>query len=171
MKNINYQDIKSLDVEIFPKRHSGIFFKILSSLNPCSRLNEEGHITASGLVIRNGRALLIFHPYIREWMQPGGHIDAGETPIDAAIREVYEETGVICKPIERSLDPIDIDLHEIPANPKKGEAAHLHIDFLFLFEAAEEGESPEEIPKAWLPFEEISSARLKRAIKKLQNEA
>ena len=171
MKNNNHRVIKGLDVTALPKRLSEIFFKILSSLNPCSRLNEEGHITASGLVIRNGQALLIFHPYIEKWMQPGGHIDAGETPIDAAIREVYEETGVICKPIEGCLDPIDIDLHDIPANPKKGEAAHLHIDFLFLFEAAEEGESPEEIQKAWFPFEEISSARLKRAIKKLQNEA
>ena len=171
MKNINYQDIKGLDVTTLPKRHSGIFFKILSSLNPCSRLNEEGHITVSGLVIRNGRALLIFHPYIKEWMQPGGHIDPGEAPIDAATREVYEETGVICNPIKGCLDPIDIDLHEIPANPKKGEAAHVHIDLLFLFEAAEEGESPEEIQKAWLPFEEISNARLRRAIKKLQNEA
>ncbi len=102
-------------------------------------------------------------------MQPGGHIDAGETPIDAAIREVYEETGVICNPIEGYRDPIDIDLHEIPANPKKGEAAHVHIDLLFLFEAAEEGESLEEIQKAWLPFEEISNARLRRAINKLKN--
>lgn len=170
MKNNAYPVTKGLDVTALPKRLSGIIFKILSSLNPYSRLNEEGHITASGLVIRNGLALLIFHPYIEKWMQPGGHVDLGESPIDAAIREVYEETGVICKPIEGCLDPIDIDLHEIPANPKKGEAAHLHIDFLFLFDAAEEGESPEEIQKAWLPFEEISSARLQRAIKKLQNE-
>ncbi len=143
--------------------------EIFNSENPFSRSNQLGHITASGLVIRNGRALLIFHPYIREWMQPGGHIDPGEAPIDAATREVYEETGVICSPIKGCLDPIDIDLHEIPANPKKGEAAHVHIDLLFLFEAAEEGESLEEIQKAWLPFEEISNARLRRAINKLKN--
>ena len=143
--------------------------EIFNSENPFSRSNQLGHITASGLVIRNGWALLIFHPYIKEWMQPGGHIDAGETPIDAAIREVYEETGLICNPIEGYRDPIDIDLHEIPANPKKGEAAHVQIDLLFLFEAAEEGESLEEIQKAWLPFEEISNARLRRAINKLKN--
>jgi len=63
--------------------------EILNSKNPFSRSNQLGRITASGLVIRNSRALLIFHPYIKEWMQPGGHIDAGETPIDAAIRGGY----------------------------------------------------------------------------------
>ena len=29
------------------------------------------------------------------WSLPKGHIDEGETPIDAAIREIYEETGII----------------------------------------------------------------------------
>ena len=143
--------------------------EIFNSENPFSRSNQLGHITASGLVIRNSRALLIFHPYIKEWMQSGGHIDAGETPIDASIREVYEETGVICNPIEGYLDPIDIDLHEIQANSKKGEGAHLHIDLLFLFEVAGEGEPLEEIRKAWLPFEEITNTRLRRAINKLEN--
>lgn len=143
--------------------------KILDSENPFSRLNQLGHVTASGLVIKNGQVLLIFHPYIKEWFQPGGHIDEGESPIDAAIREVYEETGILCKPLEGSLEPIDIDFHEIPANPKKGEDTHLHIDLLFLLQAEGEGESPEEIQKAWVPLEEIYNARLRRALDKLQN--
>jgi 8-oxo-dGTP pyrophosphatase MutT (NUDIX family) len=70
--------------------------EILASENPFSRSNLMGHITASGLVIRDGSVLLIFHPYIKQWFQPGGHIDDGEEPIRAAIREVFEETGVVC---------------------------------------------------------------------------
>jgi 8-oxo-dGTP pyrophosphatase MutT (NUDIX family) len=66
---------------------------ILQSKNPFSRANPLGHITASGLVIHENRVLLIFHPYVKRWFQPGGHIDEGELPVDAAIREVYEETG------------------------------------------------------------------------------
>jgi 8-oxo-dGTP pyrophosphatase MutT (NUDIX family) len=130
-----------------------------------------GHITGSGLVIKDGKALLIFHPYIKQWFQPGGHIDDGEFPIEAAIREVYEETGILCESIEGQLDPVDIDLHEIPANPKKGEGAHLHIDLLFVLQVIEERDSPEDIQKAWVPFDQITSPRIKRALQKLQDHA
>jgi 8-oxo-dGTP pyrophosphatase MutT (NUDIX family) len=143
----------------------------LDSENPFSRSNQLGHITGSGLVIKDGKALLIFHPYIKQWFQPGGHIDDGEFPIEAAIREVYEETGILCESIEGQLDPVDIDLHEIPANPKKGEGAHLHIDLLFVLQVIEERDSPEDIQKAWVPFDQITSPRIKRALQKLQDQA
>jgi len=145
--------------------------RILDSENPFSRSNQLGHITGSGLVIKDGKALLIFHPYIKQWFQPGGHIDDGEFPIEAAIREVYEETGILCESIEGQLDPVDIDLHEIPANPKKGEGAHLHIDLLFVLQVIEERDSPEDIQKAWVPFDQITSPRIKRALQKLQDHA
>lgn len=33
------------------------------------------------------------------WCFAGGHIETGETPEEAAVREVKEETGIKCKPI------------------------------------------------------------------------
>jgi 8-oxo-dGTP pyrophosphatase MutT (NUDIX family) len=147
----------------------GVCDQVLSSGDPYSRSTMQGHITASGLVIRDRKALFIFHPFIKQWFQPGGHIDQGEDPVRAAIREVYEETGVICELLNGCLDPIDIDLHEIPENPKKGEGAHLHIDLLFVLKVIEEQESPENIEKAWVPFDQISSTRIQRALQKLQD--
>ena len=144
--------------------------QVLFSGDPYSRSTKIGHITASGLVIRDGYALLIFHPHIKQWFQPGGHIDKGEIPIEAAIREVFEETGVACRSLVGYSEPIDIDLHEIPANPKKDEDKHLHIDLLFLLEVFKEGDSIEAIEKAWLPFEKITNMRLRGAIDKLQSE-
>ena len=38
------------------------------------------HLTASGIVINGGSILLVYHRYIKEWMQPGGHIDLNEKP-------------------------------------------------------------------------------------------
>lgn len=144
---------------------------ILSSRDPYSRSTQQGHITASGLVIKDGKTLLIFHPYIKQWFQPGGHIDEGEEPIQAAIREVFEETGVVCELLGGFLDPVDIDLHEIPENPKKGEGTHLHIDLLFILKVLAEEKSPEDIEKAWVPFDQITSPRILRALQKLQDQA
>lgn len=34
-----------------------------------------------------------------KWVFPGGGIDKGESPLQASVREVYEETGVIATPL------------------------------------------------------------------------
>ena len=38
------------------------------------------------------------------WEYPGGHIELGENPIEAAKRELYEETGAISKEIHPIFD-------------------------------------------------------------------
>jgi 8-oxo-dGTP pyrophosphatase MutT (NUDIX family) len=42
----------------------------------------------------NGRVLLARHSEHNEWLLPGGAIEPGEVPADAAAREMWEETGV-----------------------------------------------------------------------------
>lgn len=140
---------------------------IMGAPNPYSRENLEGHITASGLVIKNNKVLLILHPYIKKWFQPGGHIDEGELPIEAAIREVYEETGLVCMSAIENPDPIDVDLHEIPANSSKNESAHLHIDLLYQLRVLREEEPLEKITKGWFSFDQIESPRIQRVISRL----
>ncbi len=91
---------------------------------------EPGHFTASALVVSTTahRVLLIQHPTLDRWLQPGGHIDPEDgTVLDAATREVREETG--CEP---EVDPtvVDLDVHRIPARANR--AAHDHYDVRFI---------------------------------------
>lgn len=55
--------------------------------------------TAAGVVLdADGRVLLGRRSDTGSWGLPGGIIDPGEEPADAAVREIYEETGVTAVP-------------------------------------------------------------------------
>ena len=54
----------------------------------------EHHRSAGGLIVHGSRILLISVLEGRRWQLPKGHIEEGETPEEAAVREVKEETGV-----------------------------------------------------------------------------
>jgi CYTH domain-containing protein/8-oxo-dGTP pyrophosphatase MutT (NUDIX family) len=49
---------------------------------------------AGGLVERDGRVLLVHRPRYDDWSLPKGKLDPGEDWLEAALREVHEETGV-----------------------------------------------------------------------------
>ncbi|HET6214067.1 MAG TPA: NUDIX domain-containing protein [Micromonosporaceae bacterium] len=53
------------------------------------------HYTASAVVLDDqDRVLLVHHNKLGKWLYPGGHIDPNESPGEAAIRELTEETGI-----------------------------------------------------------------------------
>jgi 8-oxo-dGTP pyrophosphatase MutT (NUDIX family) len=55
--------------------------------------------TAVGVVLDGqGRVLLGRRSDNGRWALPGGIVDPGEQPADAAVREVHEETGVVAVP-------------------------------------------------------------------------
>ena len=62
--------------------------------------DTDKEYSAGGVVIHDGRALLIRMKTLAGdlvWTFPKGHIEAGETPEAAALREVREETGCVCR--------------------------------------------------------------------------
>ncbi len=105
-----------------------------------SRKNFRGHVTASGFVLVNNKALLIFHKNLQAFLQPGGHVDMNELLVNAAILEVFEETGVeaVLSDLTDAV-PIHIDTHLIPKNDRKIEPEHYHHDFMFVLTAKTEG--------------------------------
>ncbi len=72
--------------------------QILVALGRLARpFDEEGdvtHVTGSSLIFGPRGVLLHRHKRLGLWLQPGGHLEPGETPWDAARRESSEETGL-----------------------------------------------------------------------------
>lgn len=62
------------------------------------RIHPLGSLSPLRFVVvcafENGRMLLSWHRGHRAWETQGGHIEANETPEEAARRELYEESGV-----------------------------------------------------------------------------
>lgn len=82
---------------------------------PVSREDGPHHATASALVFDPTltRTLLVFHAKGQFWVQPGGHLEAGDTSIaDAALRELREETGVVVTGLPERL-VYDLDHHAL----------------------------------------------------------
>jgi len=102
----------------------------------------QNHFTATGLVFNsNGEVLMIKHKKLGVWLPPGGHVDENELPCQAALREIYEETGVKAQVISAS-QGVDLvsDAHckELPLpfvillEDIENTWLHNHIDLVYL---------------------------------------
>ena len=70
------------------------------------------YFSADIMAVYKGRWLFCMHRERETWEHPSGYIEVGETPLEAAKRELYEETGAIDFEIEPLCDYyIDGDLN------------------------------------------------------------
>ena len=93
--------------------------------------------TVAVFVVRDGGVLLHWHKRLARWLPPGGHIEPNELPDDAALREVFEETGLsielICdKPNPASGNGAPVQLCQ-PAGIQLEDISpgHQHIDLIY----------------------------------------
>ncbi len=94
--------------------------------SPLDEAEDPTHVTGSAIVLdQDGRVLLHRHKRLDRWLQPGGHVDPGETPWDAAIRETREETGLDAVHPQEGPKLIHVDVHE-------GPRGHVHLDLRYL---------------------------------------
>ncbi|HEX3947679.1 MAG TPA: NUDIX domain-containing protein [Acidimicrobiales bacterium] len=121
---------------------------------PCDEDADPVHVTASAVVAGRRGTVLHLHRRLHRWLQPGGHIEPGESPSVAALREAGEETGLVAgrELVHPAVGPrlVHLDVHQGP----KG---HLHLDLRFLLLGADREPSPPpgESPVAgWYDWEE-----------------
>jgi len=86
------------------------------------------HVTGSAFVVGPRGIVLLRHRRLGIWVQPGGHVDPGESPWEAALREAVEETGLPVEPLGPVPELAHVDVHP-------GGRGHTHLDLRYLFTA------------------------------------
>ena len=94
-------------------------------------------------MVHEGKVLLHWHRKLQRWLPPGGHIEPGELPDEAAVRETLEETGLQVALVDapngapvfsgveeagsprRLTQPMGLQLEDIAPG-------HQHVDLIYL---------------------------------------
>lgn len=126
-----------------------------------SHLEKERHFVATAYIVKDGKVLLVDHKKLKSWLPPGGHIEKGETPDQAILREIKEETGFDAEIIGLGKYPGEDHRTEILGIPhhiqlEEIDNEHQHIDLTYLCRliSGKSTGKPDEKFK-WFSIEEI----------------
>ena len=89
---------------------------------------------------KGDRVLVIEHKRLQTWLPIGGEVEPGETPLEAAVRELREETGIVApfRALVGALDGVPAGL--IGYEEHQAGSKGLHMNFVFVAEVAADAE-------------------------------
>jgi len=108
---------------------------------------------------KRDRVLVIAHKRLGTWLPIGGELEAGETPLEAARRELREETGIVATFRSIAQAPEGVPAGLIGYEEHMAGSKGLHMNFVFV---AEVGADAEVTPNSefgawkWVDREELA---------------
>ena len=110
-----YTAVRNIAAEIMAA-HTGVETTVIRDFFA----REEGYATPKvdvrGVVFRDGTLLFVKEPEDGFWSLPGGWADVGDSPSEAAVREVFEESGYTTQAV-KLLALYDQNKHPHPPVP------------------------------------------------------
>ena len=111
---------------------------------------NDTHVTGSAIVVGKRGVVLHLHKRLNIWLQPGGHIEHGETPAQGALREAREETGLHVWHPDGGPVLVHLDVHP-------GPRGHTHLDVRYMGMADDADPAPgtdESQDVAWFAWDD-----------------
>lgn len=151
-------DLEKKETRAFVLNHIVSFSH--AALPAAKKLDRHFCVTVYIFDPEKKHTLLLHHKKLNKWIPPGGHLDANELPEEAALREVFEETGLRVELMAEKpsfegsmLRPEGVQLNPIVS----GE--HEHMDFVFQaiapYQASLNLNENESLGLKWFSVEEI----------------
>ena len=130
------------------------------------------HFTATGIILDEDKALLIWHKKLGTWLPPGGHVEENELPNETLLREVKEEIGREIEIItdntfeneNKMFSELDKRTIVLPSPWRTVEVQieedHFHIDLLYLAKLKDSKETKSEDHKTkWFTIEDLKNEK------------
>jgi len=118
---------------------------------------------ASACIFRGDAVLLVQRgkaPNLGRWSLPGGSIEPGESAIDAATREVAEETGIIV-----ALTGV-VDVNDVICRNETGTLTHHYVVTVFAgFGTGEPSAASDAMTAAFVPLQNVEALGVDRRVR------
>jgi ADP-ribose pyrophosphatase YjhB (NUDIX family) len=93
-----YQQIRKLSLDIMHE-YTGMEMEKLVGVFASEKGYQTPKVDVRGVVFRENKILMVREIIDGNWSVPGGWADVGLTPFEVAKKEVFEEAGLIVKPV------------------------------------------------------------------------